>query len=46
MGETQWWLQDYFIGGSIRNINYTKFKTKDKLNISTSQKKKEKIFNT
>ena len=33
-----WQLQDYFLGSSIRNINYTKFKTKENLNISTSQK--------
>ena len=41
-----WQLQDYFLGRSIKNINYTKFKTKKKLNTSTSQKiqkKKTKI---
>ena len=36
-----------FFRGSIRNINYAKFKTKENLNISTSQrtkpKKKKKI---
>ena len=29
---------NYFLGRSIGNINYTKFKTKENLNISTSQK--------
>ena len=33
-----WQLQDYFLRRSIRNINYTKFKTKEYLNISISQK--------
>ena len=32
----------FFRGGSIRNINYTKFKTKKNLNISKSPKKKKK----
>ena len=31
-----------FFRGSIRNINYTKFKTKENLNISTFQKTKQK----
>ena len=34
-----WRLWDYFLGRSIRNINYTKFKTKENLNILTSHKK-------
>ena len=42
MDLTQWRLQDYFLGGSIKNINYTKFKTKENLNISTLQKAKQK----
>ena len=35
-------LQVYFLVGSIRNINYTKFKTKKNLNISISPKNKKK----
>ena len=31
-----------FLKGSIRNINYKKYKTKENLNISISQKKKKK----
>ena len=32
-----------FRGGSIRNINYTKFKTKENLNVSILWKTKQKI---
>ena len=35
-----------FSRGSIRNINYTKSKTKENLNILTSPKKKKKNSNT
>ena len=35
-------IQDYFLRWSIRNIKYTKFKTKKNLNILISQKKKKK----
>ena len=38
----QWHLRDYYLGWSIRNINYTKFKTKENLNILTLQQKKQK----
>ena len=36
------WLRDYFLGGSIININCTKVKIKDYLNIATSLPKKKK----
>ena len=39
----QWRLWDYFLGEPIRNINYTKFKTKENLNILTLQKTKTEI---
>ena len=35
-------IDDYFLRGLIRNINYTKFKTKKNLNIFISKKKKKK----
>ena len=38
----QWRLQNYFLRGPIRNINYVKFKTKENLNVLTSQKTKPK----
>ena len=39
----QWRLRAYLLGGSIRNRNYIKFKTKENLNIWTLQKTKQKI---
>ena len=39
----QWRLWDYFLGEPIKNINYTKFKTKENLNILTLQKTKTEI---
>ena len=38
----QWRLHDCYLGWSIKNINYTKFKTKENLNILTWQQQQQK----